>query len=145
MSHASPTLQRRSQHTPLMQNADPHTPTVEALQGSPSCFGVRVGVRVCVGVGVRVGVRVRVGVKVNVRVGRGVGGVTPQPYKALSTAARISLTVMSPSRFTSPAWQPETGAAPILMLTMVNRSLTVTAFPPRQVPTQGVGVRVGVL
>lgn len=66
------------------------------------------------------------------------------PFRALLTAVRISSTVIWPSWLASPAGQLVTAALPSAMLTMVRISSMETAASPLQLPTQALGVGVGV-
>lgn len=60
------------------------------------------------------------------RVGSAPYHTARHPFSALFTAAMISLMVIAPSPFASPAAHAETGLLPRAMLTMVISSLTVT-------------------
>ena len=74
-----------------------------------------------------------------VNVGVGVGRKTPQPFKALLTAASNSSMVIRPSPFASPARHVETGVVPSAMFTIVSSSLTLTTSPPLHAPTHSLG------
>ena len=97
------------------------------------------GVRVRVGVVVGVWVRVALGVDEGVRVGRG----TPQPYRALLMAPRISSTDIRPSWFASPAVQAG-DARPSAMFTMASTSSGATTPLREHAPKHGSGGRVDV-
>jgi hypothetical protein len=106
--------------------------------------GVSVGVSVGVGVGVEVGVLVLVGGGGGGGCGVFVGvGVTPQPFRALFTAVRISSIVISLSLLASPAGHAESCAFCRAISTMVTMSVTVTFPLLLQSPVHCAGLGVG--
>ena len=84
---------------------------------------------------------------IGVGVDRGVGVTVADaghPASALLTATIISLTVMTPSAFTSPRGHADSGAFSKTMFTSSINSGTVTSPEPSQSPAHGSGVGVGV-
>jgi hypothetical protein len=84
---------------------------------------------------------------VGVAVNRGVGVTVADaghPESALLTATIISLTVMTPSAFTSPRGHADSGAFSKTMFTSSTNSGTVTSPEPSQSPAHGSGGGVGV-